>query len=105
MTGKGHEVRADSQYATKMKFATTADIVLRERAHYKIQGNSAYCLLPEVLQDWVGCVAFHPMGSLLITTSGDTTAKLWSITEERCIHTFSDHTLPVWACSVHDGGT
>ncbi|KAL8435825.1 hypothetical protein ACSSS7_002202 [Eimeria intestinalis] len=43
-------------------------------------------------------------GSLLVTTSGDATAKVWSITEAKCLHTFNDHSLPVWTCSLHDQG-
>lgn len=36
-------------------------------------------------------------GRYMLTGSSDTTVKLWSVGEHRCLHTFNHHTSSVWA--------
>merc|ERR1712079_618925 len=55
-------------------------------------------------KDWVSGVAFHPRGSLVATTSGDSTVKIWDVSKEKCRHTLYDHNQAVWACAFHDLG-
>ena len=43
-------------------------------------------------------------GTQLVTTSGDSTVKIWDFSQEQCIATFSDHTNAVWGCSWHHTG-
>lgn len=31
-------------------------------------------------------------GSKLVTSSGDTTVKIWDFSKAECVHTFTDHT-------------
>ena len=97
MSGKGHQVH----WHTTLQQRRGGGFP-RTRGPKSKKG--VYIRLPLLLQEWLGCVAFHPRGSLLVSTSGDATAKVWSITEEKCLHTFNDHTRPVWSCSFHDQG-
>ena len=43
-------------------------------------------------KDWVSGIAFHPKGSHLATSSGDSTIKVWDFINASCAHTFKDHT-------------
>ncbi|XP_019745970.1 sperm-associated antigen 16 protein [Hippocampus comes] len=54
--------------------------------------------------DWLSSCSFHPEGTKLATTSGDTTVKLWDLFCGRCVLTFSGHSQPTWGCSFHSCG-
>ena len=43
-------------------------------------------------------------GSHLASASGDSTVKLWSFEQQRCVATYSDHTQAVWGVAFHDLG-
>merc|ERR1712014_116192 len=66
--------------------------------------NGEHVLTGEGHRDWVSSVAFHPRGSLVATTSGDFTTKIWDVSKEKCKHTLTDHNQAVWACAFHDLG-
>uniref|UniRef100_A0A3Q3N6U5 Sperm associated antigen 16 n=1 Tax=Mastacembelus armatus TaxID=205130 RepID=A0A3Q3N6U5_9TELE len=66
-------------------------------------------VLPMVLRgeghsDWLSGCSFHPDGSKLATTSGDTTVRLWDFALGSCVLTFSGHSQPTWGCSFHSCG-
>ncbi|KAM4580380.1 uncharacterized protein spag16 [Odontesthes bonariensis] len=54
--------------------------------------------------DWLSGCSFHPDGSKLATTSGDTTVRLWDFSRGSCVLTLSGHTRPTWGCSFHSCG-
>nr|XP_061837039.1 sperm-associated antigen 16 protein-like [Nerophis lumbriciformis] len=54
--------------------------------------------------DWLSGCSFHPGGSKLATTSGDTTVRLWDFSCGRCVLTLSGHSNPTWGCSFHSCG-
>ncbi|MBW0484425.1 hypothetical protein O181_024140 [Austropuccinia psidii MF-1] len=41
-------------------------------------------------------------GRLVLSASSDTTIKLWDLSIQRCLHTFSHHSNPVWALNSND---
>ncbi|XP_071323101.1 sperm-associated antigen 16 protein [Trachinotus anak] len=51
--------------------------------------------------DWLSGCSFHPDGSQLATTSGDTTVRLWDFSQGSCVLTLSSHSQPTWGCSFH----
>ena len=55
-------------------------------------------------KDWVSGVDFHPAGSHLVTGSGDKTVKVWDFINSCVMHTFTEHTGPVWQTKFHDTG-
>uniref|UniRef100_A0A3Q4G7T0 Sperm-associated antigen 16 protein-like n=1 Tax=Neolamprologus brichardi TaxID=32507 RepID=A0A3Q4G7T0_NEOBR len=54
--------------------------------------------------DWLSGCSFHPDGSKLATTSGDTTVRLWDFSRGCCVLMLSGHAQPTWACSFHSCG-
>ncbi|KAK2888610.1 sperm-associated antigen 16 protein [Channa argus] len=54
--------------------------------------------------DWLSGCSFHPDGSKLATTSGDTTVRLWDFALGCCVLTLSGHSQPTWGCSFHSCG-
>uniref|UniRef100_A0A665TTM1 Uncharacterized protein n=1 Tax=Echeneis naucrates TaxID=173247 RepID=A0A665TTM1_ECHNA len=58
--------------------------------------------------DWLSGCCFHPDGSKLATTSGDTTSaapvRLWDFSKGCCVCTLSIHSQPTWSCSFHSCG-
>ena len=44
-------------------------------------------------------------GSFLATGSGDSSVKLWSFEQQKCVATYSDHSLAVWSVAWHDSGS
>ncbi|KAM9323052.1 sperm-associated antigen 16 protein-like [Pholidichthys leucotaenia] len=61
-------------------------------------------LTGEEHSDWLSGCSFHPDGSKLATTSGDTTVRLWDFACGLCVLTLSGHTQPTWGCSFHSSG-
>ena len=55
-------------------------------------------------KDWVSGVDFHPSGTHLVTSSGDSTVKLWDFQRASCAHTFAAHTQAVWDVAFHHTG-
>lgn len=55
--------------------------------------------------DWLSSVHFNPEGTLLATSSGDGSVKVWDLKKTSCIQTLSDHQQPVWGVSWHWAGT
>lgn len=43
-------------------------------------------------------------GSHLASASGDSSVKLWSFEQQRCVATYTDHTQAVWGVAFHDLG-
>lgn len=43
-------------------------------------------------------------GTHLASGSGDSSVKLWSFEQQRCVATYSDHTQAVWGVAFHDLG-
>ncbi|XP_018523311.2 LOW QUALITY PROTEIN: sperm-associated antigen 16 protein-like [Lates calcarifer] len=54
--------------------------------------------------DWLSGCSFHPDGSKLATTSGDTTVRLWDFSRGCCVLTLSGHCQVTWGCSFHSCG-
>ncbi|KAM9376161.1 uncharacterized protein KZ484_008750 [Pholidichthys leucotaenia] len=54
--------------------------------------------------DWLSGCSFHPDGSKLATTSGDTTVRLWDFARGLCVLKLSGHSQPTWGCSFHSSG-
>ncbi|KAM3599795.1 uncharacterized protein V6R79_011712 [Siganus canaliculatus] len=54
--------------------------------------------------DWLSDCSFHPDGSKLATTSGDSTVRLWDFYCGCCILTLTGHGQPTWGCSFHSSG-
>ncbi|XP_077353571.1 uncharacterized protein spag16 [Festucalex cinctus] len=54
--------------------------------------------------DWLSSCSFHPEGTKLATTSGDTTVRFWDLFCGRCVLTFTGHSQPTWGCSFHSCG-
>ena len=44
--------------------------------------------------DWISDVQFHPSGTLLATSSGDGTVKVWDFERSKCSQTFAEHQQP-----------
>jgi len=40
----------------------------------------------------------------LVTSSGDTTVRIWDLSKEGCVLTFKGHAQAVWDCSWHSCG-
>eukprot|EP00918_Siedleckia_nematoides_P046955 GHVU01102894.1.p1 GENE.GHVU01102894.1~~GHVU01102894.1.p1 ORF type:complete len:311 (+),score=29.92 GHVU01102894.1:3866-4798(+) len=55
-------------------------------------------------KDWLGCVAVHPMGSLLFSGGGDAKVMMWNLKEEALKKTWTDHHQPVWSLSCQEQG-
>merc|ERR1719473_2433267 len=56
-------------------------------------------------KDWISGVDIHPgTASIVATSSGDSTVKLWDVVKEGCVHTFTDHQQAVWNVAFHDEG-
>ncbi|KAK4699804.1 WD repeat-containing protein 48, partial [Phenoliferia sp. Uapishka_3] len=47
--------------------------------------------------DNVRAVLLSEDGKWVLSASSDSTVKLWSLTAQRCLHTFSHHSSPVWS--------
>ncbi|BEJ10673.1 hypothetical protein CspHIS471_0100950 [Cutaneotrichosporon sp. HIS471] len=58
-----------------------------ERSVTKLVGHS----------ECVRAILFSDDGRYMLTGSSDTTIKLWSVGEHRCLHTFNHHTSSVWS--------
>nr|XP_020456765.1 sperm-associated antigen 16 protein-like [Monopterus albus] len=54
--------------------------------------------------DWLSGCSFHPDGSKLATTSGDTTVRLWDFSRGCCVLSLTGHSQPTWGCSFHSCG-
>nr|XP_046231800.1 sperm-associated antigen 16 protein [Scatophagus argus] len=54
--------------------------------------------------DWLSACSFHPDGTKLATTSGDSMVRLWDFSLGCCVLTLSGHTQPTWGCSFHSCG-
>lgn len=54
--------------------------------------------------DWISACCFHPDGTKLATSSGDTTVKIWDFSKAKCTQTFTDHSHAVWGVSWHTCG-
>jgi len=54
---------------------------------------------------WVLAVAFAPDGRTFATGSSDRTVKLWDISGRATLHTFSDHSDPVWGVAYNPVGS
>ncbi|XP_034752808.1 sperm-associated antigen 16 protein [Etheostoma cragini] len=54
--------------------------------------------------DWLSGCSFHPDGTKLATTSGDSMVRLWDFSRGRCVLTLSGHSQPTWGCSFHACG-
>eukprot|EP00483_Globobulimina_turgida_P006879 UN06891 len=52
-------------------------------------------------KDWISSSSFDPIGSHLVTSSGDCTIKIWDFAQSRCVATFDDHTSVVWNVKYH----
>lgn len=50
------------------------------------------------------CASKQCRGTVLATSSGDTTVKLWDFSRGQSSLTLQDHTQCVWACAFHDQG-
>ena len=50
------------------------------------------------------CHAFMLQSSHLASASGDSSVKLWSFEQQRCVATYTDHTQAVWGVAFHDQG-
>jgi len=50
------------------------------------------------------CHACLLQGSHLASASGDSSVKLWSFEQQRCVATYTDHTQAVWGVAFHDLG-
>lgn len=49
-------------------------------------------------------LSFHPGGTHLASSSGDSTAKVWEFEKRKCVLTLSDHTQAVWSVAYHHTG-
>ncbi|XP_031143140.1 sperm-associated antigen 16 protein [Sander lucioperca] len=54
--------------------------------------------------DWLSGCSFHPDGTKLATTSGDSMVRLWDFSRGRCVLTLPGHSQPTWGCSFHACG-
>ncbi|KAM9284218.1 LOW QUALITY PROTEIN: sperm-associated antigen 16 protein [Cariama cristata] len=54
--------------------------------------------------DWLSGCCFHPSGTQLVTSSGDTTARIRDFSKRGCILTLEGHAHAVWDCSWHSCG-
>ncbi|KAF1377162.1 hypothetical protein PFLUV_G00197730 [Perca fluviatilis] len=54
--------------------------------------------------DWLSGCSFHPDGTKLATTSGDSMVRLWDFSRGRCVLTLPGHSHPTWGCSFHSCG-
>lgn len=52
--------------------------------------------------DNVRTMCMSPDGRYLLSGSSDTTVRLWSVGEQRCIHTFLHHNSSVWSLYSND---
>ena len=52
----------------------------------------------------LNCHAFMLQGRHLASASGDSSVKLWSFEQQRCVATYTDHTQAVWGVAFHDLG-
>lgn len=43
-------------------------------------------------------------GTHLTSGSGDSSVKLWSFEQQKCVATYADHTQAVWGVAFHDLG-
>lgn len=47
---------------------------------------------------------FHPRGHHILTSSGDSTVKVWDFVHSTCTFTFKDHRQPVWSIDLNRTG-
>ena len=40
----------------------------------------------------------------MISCGGDSTIRVWDILQQKCIHTITDHSQPVWKVKYHETG-
>lgn len=52
--------------------------------------------------DNVRTMCMSPDGRYLLSGSSDTTVRLWSVGEQRCLHTFMHHNSSVWSVHSND---
>ncbi|XP_070845506.1 sperm-associated antigen 16 protein [Chaetodon trifascialis] len=68
------------------------------------QKDGQMVLTGEGHSDWLSGCSFHPDGTKLATTSGDTMVWLWDFSRGCCVLTLSGHSQPTWGCSFHSCG-
>jgi WD40 repeat protein len=56
-------------------------------------------------ESWVLSVAAHPDGTHFLSSSSDSSVKLWDIPQRTCVTTSKEHTDQVWAVALSDSGT
>lgn len=49
-------------------------------------------------------LARHPVFPLLVSSSLDTTVRVWDLESRACLHTLVGHTRPVWALAIDPSG-
>ncbi|XP_074473872.1 uncharacterized protein spag16 [Sebastes fasciatus] len=54
--------------------------------------------------DWLSGCSFHPDGTKLATTSGDSMVRLWDFSRGCCVLTLPGHSHPTWGCTFHTCG-
>lgn len=55
-------------------------------------------------RDWISDLDFNPRGTVLATSSGDHTVKVWDVTRGALVSTHAEHTGAVWSVAFHDTG-
>lgn len=53
-------------------------------------------------EDLVRTMVMSPDGQRLLSGSSDTTVRLWSTNEQRCLHTYAHHSASVWKLHYDD---
>ena len=55
-------------------------------------------------EDWTRCLAIHPDALHVLSGSYDRTARLWNLSEGRCILTLEGHEKPIIAVAIGPSG-
>jgi WD repeat-containing protein 61 len=56
-------------------------------------------------ESWVLDVAVHPDGGHFLSSSSDSSVKLWDISQRTCVATVREHSDQVWGVALSPDGT